>query len=102
MLQTFLTTGVPLLAGMLLVASLARRGDTMAMVAMLFLTFVWLRVDKRFEGPHVIRFNQDHGLVLSDLVGLLILFGAAGTWWYARRRGRRSGQDVSEESVVGG
>ncbi len=97
----FLTTGLPLLAGMLLVSSLAWRGSTVALVAVVFLTFVWLRVDKRFEGPHVIRINQDHGLVMSDLVGLLILVGASLAWSYTRRR-RRPEHHIPEESVVGG
>ncbi len=86
---------------MLLVSSLAWRGNTVALSALVFLTFVWLRVDKRFEGPHVIRINQDHGLVLSDLVGLLILASAAGAWWYTRRRSRRTPEDVPERAVAG-
>ncbi len=100
MLLTFLTTGVPLLAGMLLVSFLAWRGNTVALVALVFLTVVWLRVDKHFEGPHVVRFNQDHGLVLSDLVGLLILVGAGLAWLSARRTVRRT-PDEPEQSVVG-
>ena len=100
MLLFFLTTGVPLLVAMLLVGCLAWQGNTLAMSALVFLTFVWLRVDKHFEGPHVFRINQDHGLVISDLVGLLILLGAALAWLSARRNKRRT-PDQPEQSVVG-
>jgi hypothetical protein len=79
--------GLPLLSAMLLVGYRAWRGDSIAMFAVLLLTAVWLRVDKRFEGPLVFEVSRNHGLVVGDLGGLLVLT-AAGVGWL-RSRGTR-------------
>ncbi len=42
-------------------------------VLLVLLVWVWLRVDKRFEGTVLIRVTEDHGLVLADLFGLAVL-----------------------------
>jgi hypothetical protein len=70
---------VPLLLLVLMLGTAvpAWRGDRSAAFALALEGVVWLLADKWFEGPLLVRFADDHGLVLADLVGLAALFGAA-------------------------
>jgi hypothetical protein len=76
--------GLPMLTAMILIGYRAWRGDSVAMIAVLLLTAVWLRVDKRFEGPLLLDVSRNHGLVLGDVVGLLVLT-VAGVGWLRTR-----------------
>jgi hypothetical protein len=55
----------------------AWRGDRPAAALLVLESAVWLYVDKWYEGPHLIRFSHQHGLVLADLVAFAALFVAA-------------------------
>jgi hypothetical protein len=68
---------VPLFLLMVLTASIAWRGDQLAAAVLVFESAVWLYVDRRFEGPHLIQFSYYHALVLADLVALAALGVAA-------------------------
>jgi hypothetical protein len=67
----------PLFILMLGTAVAAWRGDRPAAAVLAFEGALWLVLDKWFEGPTLMRFSDDHGLVLADLVGLAAIFGAA-------------------------
>jgi hypothetical protein len=69
--------GVPLFCVMVLTASVAWRGDRLAAALLVLESAVWLYVDRRFEGPHLIQFSYYHALVLADLVALAALVVAA-------------------------
>ncbi len=81
-----LAVALPLFGAMVIVTLRASKGDTYALFALGLLAVVWLRVNKSFEGPVVIRLTSDHGLVASDLVAIvLVLAGLLG--WARHRRG---------------
>jgi hypothetical protein len=67
----------PLFILMLGTAVPAWRGDRTTAAVLALEGLVWLVLDKWFEGPTLMRFTEDHGLVLADLVGLAAIFGAA-------------------------
>jgi uncharacterized membrane protein len=72
-----LSVAVPLAAAMLVTGWRAYAGDGWAAVVLVLLAVAWLRVDKRFEGPRLIRFSATHGVVLSDLATLAAVAVAA-------------------------
>jgi hypothetical protein len=89
-----LIIALPLAAAMLATLRWCWKGDAWGPATLLLLCIVWLRVDKAFEGPHVLRVSDDHGLVLSDVFAIIV--GASGVVGWLRRRhpfdrGRRSG-----------
>ncbi|CAA9338866.1 MAG: hypothetical protein AVDCRST_MAG29-1511 [uncultured Nocardioidaceae bacterium] len=70
----FWSIGMPLAVAMLVACWIGWRGRSVSTVVLLvLLVWVWLRVDKRFEGTVLIRVTEDHGLVLADLFGLAVL-----------------------------
>ena len=79
-------------------------GDTWGVATLLLLCIVWLRVDKAFEGPHLVRVADTHALVLSDAFAIIV--GASGVVAWLRSRGpwdrtnrRRPG--LNDQSAVG-
>jgi hypothetical protein len=79
-----LVIALPLAAAMLLTLRWCWKGDIWGVATLLLLCTVWLRVDKAFEGPHVFHVAHNHGLVLSDLFGIIV--GASGVLgWLSRR-----------------
>jgi len=86
---------LPLAAAMLATLRWCWKGDTWGVATLLLLCIVWLRVDKAFEGPHVLIVTQSHGLVLSDLFAIVV--GASGVVGWLRRR-RSSGGPLSRRS----
>jgi hypothetical protein len=58
------------------------------------LSVVWLTVDADFEGPHLIRFDAHHSLVLADLVGIAGLVVALIEWVLGRSPARHK-DDIS-------
>jgi hypothetical protein len=80
-----LIIALPLAAAILVTLRWCWKGDTWGMATLMLLCIVWLRVDKAFEGPHVLGVSHHHGLVLSDLFAITVgAFGAVG--WHRRRR----------------
>jgi hypothetical protein len=79
-----LLIALPLAAAMLVTLRWCWKGDTLGVAALLLLCIVWLRVDKAFEGPHVLHVARNHGLVLSDLFAIVV--GASGVLGWLRRR----------------
>lgn len=79
-----LAVAIPLLGAMMLLLRACWRGDAWTLLALALLCVVWLGVDKAFEGPRLLVFSRDHGLVLSDLVALVI--GMGGLFGWLRRR----------------
>lgn len=70
----FWSIGMPLAVAMVLACWVGWRGQSVPIAGLLvLLVWVWLRVDKRFEGSVLIRVSEDHGLVLADLFGLAVL-----------------------------
>jgi hypothetical protein len=79
-----LVIALPLAAAMLATLRWCWKGDAWGVATLLLLSIVWLRVDKAFEGPHVFRVNDNHGLVLSDVFAVVV--GASGVvGWLSRR-----------------
>lgn len=76
-------TACALFVAMVLAGWLARRQRTAA-VLLALLSFVWLTVDRSFEGPVLLSVSSTHGLVTSDLVGIAGL--GAALWLWARGR----------------
>ena len=79
-----LIIALPLAAAMLATLRWCWKGDTWGVATLLLLCIVWLRVDKAFEGPHVLRVTHDHSLVLADLFAIIV--GACGVIGWLRRR----------------
>jgi hypothetical protein len=99
-----LLVALPLAAAMLATLRWCWKGETWGVATLLLLCIVWLRVDKAFEGPHVLRVSHAHSLVLSDLFSIIV--GACGVvGWLRRRRpfdrahSRRSG--LRDQAPVG-
>lgn len=82
-LRVFLTAGA-LLVAMMLSGMIGWRQRAGA-VLLALLGFVWLTVDRDFEGGTLIRFSSHNGLTESDLVGVVGIVFAAVLWWRARR-----------------
>ena len=61
---------VALGAAMVISAVLGAR-QRLAAAVLALLSFVWLLVDEAFEGPRLLLVTTNHGLVSSDLVGLI-------------------------------
>lgn len=76
---------LPLLVALAITTVRSVAGDTVMLAAALCLVVVWLRVDRYFEGPVLVRVTEDHGLVVADLFGLAVAAVAAGGWLLARR-----------------
>lgn len=77
---------LPLLLALGITIGRTRSGDVWMLVSALCLVTVWLRVDRRFEGPVLLTVMQGHGLVVADLLGLAAAAGAGALWLRARRR----------------
>jgi hypothetical protein len=77
-------TALALMAAMVLSAVVGRR-QRVGAVLLALLSFVWLTIDRSFEGAVIVEVSSRHGLVVSDLVGLAGLSGAAWLWWRGRR-----------------
>ena len=78
---------LPLLVALAVTTVRSVAGDTVMLGAALCLVVVWLRVDRYFEGPVLVRVTADHGLVVADLFGLAVAAVAVGGWLLAHRRG---------------
>jgi hypothetical protein len=89
-----LLLGVAVVVAMIVCAWRAWLGERWAALVLALLAFVWLRIDKRFEGPHLIVFGNEHGLVVADLVGILAIAVAALGLWRARSRSRKHNANV--------
>ncbi len=65
-------------------------GERWSAAVLVLLGLVWLRIDKRFEGPHLLVLGHEHGLVLADLVGFgAFAVAALGLWRHRSLRQRR-------------
>lgn len=60
--------------------------DVWAFLTTLCLAVVWLRVSKAWEGPVLVKLDQDHGIALSDLVALVVAALACLGLLRSRRR----------------
>ena len=78
-----LATIIALVAAMVIAAFLGRRQRAGAAILVL-VSLAWLTVDRDFEGPLLLKLNDEHGIVLSDLVGFLGL--GVGVWLWFRAR----------------
>jgi hypothetical protein len=98
-----LVIAVPLAAAMLLTLRWCWNGDAWGVATLLLLCLVWLRVDKAFEGPQLLRVAQGHGLVTSDLFAIVV--GGCGVVGWLRRRASdralRGRPDVRDQAAVG-
>ena len=74
-------TAVSLLVAMVLAAVIARR-QRIGAVLLALLCFVWFTVDRYFEFGVLLVVSSHHGLVTSDLVGVVGLLVAL---WYLVR-----------------
>lgn len=82
---------VPVGAAMVISGWRAWFGDSWSGVVLALLAVSWLRIDKRFEGPVLIRFSREHGVVLSDLAALAAMAVAVAGYWRHRRPSGRTG-----------
>ena len=73
-------TGIFLAAAMLLTFVAAWTGSRPAAAALVCEAVVWLEVSSVFEGPTIVRFNDDHGFVTADLVTVAAIFLAFLAW----------------------
>lgn len=76
-------TAIALVAAMVIAGVLGRR-QRAAAVLLGLLSFVWLTVDRLYEGAVLLTVSSRHGLVASDLVGLVGLCVAAWQLWRLR------------------
>jgi hypothetical protein len=79
-------TALALIAAMVLSAVVGRR-QRVGIVLLVLLSFVWLTIDRYFEGGVILVVSSHHGLVTSDLVGIAGL-GVAVWLWVRSRRSR--------------
>jgi hypothetical protein len=56
-----------------------------AAVSLAVAAVVWLLINKPYEGPVLLVFNESHGLTLADLPSLAALVVAAALAWPHRR-----------------
>lgn len=74
---TLLSVGIPLAGAMLVMCWVGWRAQASAawlsILALVLLVWVWLRIDRRFEGDVLYVVTAGHGLVLADLFGLAVL-----------------------------
>ncbi|WP_372733665.1 hypothetical protein [Nocardioides sp.] len=75
-----------MLAAAILVAAIvaavaAGRWGRPGAVALAVFSLWWLLVNKPLEGPVLISFGGEHGLVATDLVGLVGVGLAGLVWW---------------------
>jgi len=97
-----LIVALPLAAAMLATLRWCWNGDAWGVATLLLLCIVWLRVDKAFEGPHVVRVSTSHSLVLSDLFAIVV--GACGVvGWLGQRLqiDRRRRSELRDQAPVG-
>jgi hypothetical protein len=73
-------TGLCLLGSMVLTGAIAWRGVRAAGIALVLQAAVWTRVDKAFEGPHLVSVAPSHGVVAADLVAAAAVAFAAWAW----------------------
>lgn len=76
-------TACALLAAMMMAAAIGAR-QRIGSLLLALLSFVWLSLDHRFEGPVIIRLSSHNGVVAADLVGVLGISLAGWLWWRAR------------------
>lgn len=76
-------TGVALFIAMVIAAFLGWRQRS-GVVMLVLLSLVWFTVDHDFEGPVLLALGGEHGIVLSDLVGILGV--AVAVWLWFRHR----------------
>lgn len=79
-------TALALAAAMLLSALIGWRRRVGALL-LLLLSFVWLTVDKEWEGPILVSLDSKHALTTADLFALAGV--AVSLWLWARLRPRR-------------
>lgn len=85
------SVGLPLSAAMLVVCWIGWRSQPWASsLALVLLVWVWLRVDRHFEGSVLIAVTSRHGLVAADLFGLAVLAWAVLLVVRALRARRRA------------
>ena len=94
MLATLLLAGL-VGAAMIVCGWRAWLGERWSTAVLVLLAVVWLRIDKRFEGPNLIVLGDEHGLVLADLVALAALAVAALALWRSRTVRQRHDERVS-------
>ncbi|HZG98328.1 MAG TPA: hypothetical protein VEY14_08705 [Nocardioidaceae bacterium] len=74
---TLVSVGLPLAAAMLVMCWIgwrARAGTAwLSILVLVLLVWVWLRIDRRFEGEVLYVVTAGHGLVVADLFGLAVL-----------------------------
>jgi len=78
-------TVLALLGAMVVSGALALRHRT-AIVVLALLSFVWLTLDRDFEGGVLISFTSHNGLTASDLVGIAGFLACLALWLRLRRR----------------
>ena len=77
-------------AAMIICGWRAWLGERWSAAVLVLLGLVWLRIDKRFEGPHLLVLGHEHGLVLANLVAFgAFAVAALGMWRYRSLRQRR-------------
>jgi hypothetical protein len=77
-------TMIALLAAMVISGMIGRR-NRLGIAVLALLSFVWLTVDKDFEGAVLVTVMRHNGLTLADLVGLAGFAVCAILWWRTRR-----------------
>jgi hypothetical protein len=74
---TLVSVGLPLAAAMLVMCWIGWRAQAgtawLSILALVLLVWVWLRIDRRFEGEVLYVVTAGHGLVVADLFGLAVL-----------------------------
>ena len=83
---------VPLGAAMIMTGWHAWLGDRWAAAVLLLLAIAWLRIDKRFEGPVLVRLSEQHGVVLSDLAAVAAVVVVTLAAWRHRHAWLPQGQ----------
>lgn len=77
-------TVLALLAAMLIAGLIGLR-QRLGIAVLALLSFVWLTVDKDFEGGVLLTVARHNGLTVADLVGIAGFLVCVVLWWRGRR-----------------
>lgn len=84
------------LVGAMVLAGVVGRRHVIGVAILALLSFVWLTVDRNWEGGVIAVVDRTHGLTTADFVGIVGFVAAAWLWWRLWRR--ESGQRAAQQA----